>query len=84
MHEQKRIVIAAAIVALGFAGGASAQKDAAEKAQEGSIDHWIEYYKVEQRKPAAPPPQAPVPPPVDRTAPERTESVTSPEGKTNH
>jgi hypothetical protein len=32
-------VIAAAIAALGFAGAAPAQKDAAEKAKEGGIDH---------------------------------------------
>ena len=69
MHEQKGIVIAAAIAALGFAGAASAQKDAAEKAKEGGIDHWIEYYKGEQRKPAAPSPPAPVASPVDRAAP---------------
>jgi len=36
-------VIAAAIAALGFASGALAQEDAAEKAKEGGIDHWIEY-----------------------------------------
>jgi hypothetical protein len=76
-------VIAAAIAALGFAGAASAQKDAAEKAQEGGIDHWIEYYKGEQRKPAAPSPQAPAAP-ADRPAPvERTGSSASPREKTN-
>ena len=31
-----------AIALLCFAGGASAQKDAAERAKEGAIDHWIE------------------------------------------
>jgi hypothetical protein len=46
-------VIAAATAALGFAGAAPAQKNAAEKAKEGGIEHWIEYYKGEQRKPVA-------------------------------
>ena len=69
MHDQKRIVIAAAIFALGFAGAALAQKDAAERAKEGGIDHWIEYYKGEQRKPAATSPPQPVPSPVNRDAP---------------
>ena len=41
------------IAALGFASGAAAQADAAQKAKEGGIDHWIEYYKGEQHKPAA-------------------------------
>ena len=54
MHEQKGIVIAVAAAVLGFAHGASAQKDAAEKAREGGIEHWIEYYKAERRLPDAP------------------------------
>jgi hypothetical protein len=53
MHEQKGILIAAAIAALVVGSGAFAQKDAAEKAKEGGIDHWIEYYKAERGKPAA-------------------------------
>jgi H+/Cl- antiporter ClcA len=84
VHEQKGIVIAAVIAALGFACGAWAQKDAAEKAKEGGIEHWIEYYKGEQRKRTAPSAQEPVASPVDRTAPvERTESGASPLEKTN-
>ena len=76
-------MIAAAIAALGCASGALAQKDAAEKAQEGGIDHWIEYYKAEQRKPAAPSPPAPAAS-ADRPAPvERTESGALPKEKTN-
>ena len=76
-------MIAAAIAALGCASGALAQKDAAEKAQEGGIDHWIEYYKGEQRKPAAPSPPTTVVSPTDRAAPvERTESGALPPGKT--
>ena len=83
MHEQKGIVIAAAIAALGFTNSTLAQMDAAEKAQEGGIDHWIEYYKGEQRKPAVPTPQSPASP-ADRPAPvERTESNASPQEKTN-
>lgn len=76
-------MIAAAIAALGFASGAWAQKDAAEKATEGSIEHWIEYYKGEERKPAATSPQESVASPVDRSAPvERTETAVSPREKT--
>ena len=76
--------MAAAIAALGCASGVFAQKDAAEKAQEGGIDHWIEYYKGEQRTPAALFAPAAVASPTDRTAPvKRTESVASPQGKTN-
>jgi hypothetical protein len=59
VHEQKGFVIAAATAALLFSCAAAAQKDAAEKAKEGGIDHWIEYYKAEQRKPAATPPPQP-------------------------
>jgi len=51
-------LIAAALVALTaltFADPVSAQKDAAEKAKEGAIEHWIEYYKSTQPKPSTPP-----------------------------
>lgn len=76
--------MAAAIAALGCASGALAQKDAAEKAQEGSIDHWIEYYKGEQRKPVAPSSPAAVVSPTDRAAPEdRTGSGALPKHKAN-
>ena len=72
---------AAAIAALGCASGALAQKGAAEKAQEGGIDHWIEYYKGEQRKPAAP---AAVASPTERAVPAgRTESGALPKEKEN-
>lgn len=64
-------MIAAAIAALGLAGNALAQKDAAEKAKEGGIEHWIEYYKAEQRKHSIIPRQEPAdrPVPAGRTAP---------------
>jgi hypothetical protein len=71
-------VIAAAIAMLGLTGEVSAQKDAAEKAQEGSIEHWIEYYKAQQRKPAATPPPQPAAPPTGQAAP-----TPSTQGKTN-
>ena len=77
-------MIAVAVAALGFAGAAPAQKDAAEKAKEGGIEQWIEYYKGEQRKPAAPSPQEPVTSPVDRAAPaKQTGSGALPKEKTN-
>ena len=77
-------MIAAAIAALGFTGGALAQKDAAEKAQEDGIDHWIEYYKGEQRKPVPPSPPTAVVSPTDRASPvERTESGALPKDKAN-
>ena len=63
-------MIGAAIAALGFVGPVWAQKDAAEKAKEGSIEHWIEYYKAEQRKPTAEPiPADSAASPVDRAVP---------------
>jgi len=56
---------------LALASGAAAQKDAAEKVQEGGIDHWIEYYKADQRKPAAAPqpPSQPIATPASPAAP---------------
>ena len=74
-------MIAAAIAALGFASGALAQKDAAEKAMEGGIDHWIEYYKSGQRKPTAASPREGTVGPVNPTAPvDPVGSDTSPKG----
>jgi hypothetical protein len=77
VHEQKGFVIAAAvavaIVSSGDARLASAQKDAAEKAREGGIDHWIEYYKTEQRKS----PAAPAEPPDRNVPPAKSEPATS-------
>lgn len=40
---------------MALACSAAAQKDAAEKVQEGNVNNWIEYYK-KQREPAASPP----------------------------
>ena len=75
MHEQKGFLIAAALVALTWADPVSAQKDAAEKAKEGAIEHWIEYYKSAQPKPSTPPaPESvdPIKPGSDRSLPEKT------------
>jgi hypothetical protein len=38
-----------------------AADDAAIKAQEGEINHWIEYYRNERAKAAAKPPPTPAP-----------------------
>ena len=62
--------ISAAIAAFGFVNPVSAQKDAAEKAKEGSVDHWIEYYKAERQKPATVPvPTDSAASPADRSTP---------------
>ena len=71
-------MIAVAFVALLFSCGAVAQTDAAEKAKEGGIDHWIEYYKAGQRKPAATPLPQPALPPAGQATP-----GPSTRGKTN-
>ena len=71
------------IAALGFASGAAAQTDAAEKAKEGGIDHWIEYYKSGQPKPAATFPQESATLPAGQTVPvERAGPDTSAQDKT--
>ena len=53
MHERQAALIGA-ILALTFLAAmpARAEKDAATKAQEGEINHWIEYYRKD-RAPAA-------------------------------
>ena len=59
MHERQAALIGA-ILALTFLAAmpARAEKDAATKAQEGEINHWIEYYR-KNREPAAVPPATP-------------------------
>lgn len=58
MHE-RQTALTGAILALALLGAAPAQsaKDAATKAQEGELNHWIEYYR-KAREPAAAPPSA--------------------------
>ena len=59
MHERQAALIGA-ILALTFLAAmpARAEKDAATKAQEGEINHWIEFYR-RNREPAAMPPATP-------------------------
>jgi hypothetical protein len=59
MHE-RQAALTGAILALTFLAAmpARAEKDAATKAQEGEINHWIEYYR-KNREPAAVPPATP-------------------------
>ena len=59
MHE-RQAALTGAILALTFLAAmpARAEKDAATKAQEGEINHWIEYYR-KNREPAAAPPVTP-------------------------
>ena len=79
MYEQKGFVIAVAITAMFFSCGAVAQKDAAEKAKEGGIEHWIEYYKAGRKpEPAASAPAQPAPTPTSQPA-----AGTSTPGKAN-
>ena len=61
MHE-RQAALTGAILALTFLAAmpARAEKDAATKAQEGEINHWIEYYR-KNREPAA----VPAAPPQD-------------------
>ncbi len=63
MHARHRTLGALTALALGSAAG-HAGADAAIKAQEGSVDHWIEYYARERapaKPPAEPRPDAPQP-----------------------
>jgi hypothetical protein len=59
MHE-RQAALTGAILALMLlaAAPARAEKDAAIKAQEGNVDHWIEFYRKD-REPAAAPPATP-------------------------
>lgn len=63
MHERPA-ALTGAVVALMFlaAAPARAETDAATKAQEGEINHWIEYYRKDrqQPQPVAPAPQGAV------------------------
>ena len=56
MHAGKTalIRILPGLLFMALACTAAAQKDAAEKVQEGNVDNWIEYYK-KQREPAVSP-----------------------------
>jgi hypothetical protein len=60
MHARQAALIGALLVLmLLVASPTRAEKDAAIKAQEGDINHWIEYYrKNQQQPPVAPAPQA--------------------------
>ena len=56
MHERQATLTGAILVLMFLAAApAHAEKDAAIKAQEGNVDHWIEFYR-KNREPAAAPP----------------------------
>ena len=60
MHEWQAALIGAILaLTLPAAAPARAEKDAATKAREGDINHWIEYYQKnrQQSQPVAPVPQ---------------------------
>ena len=59
MHE-RQAALTGAILVLTFLAAmpARAEKDAATKAQEGEINHWIEYYRKDRQQPQ---PVAPAP-----------------------
>jgi hypothetical protein len=54
VHDPKGLVIVAVFAACACGNPALAQQDAAQKAREGGIDHWIEYYKGQQSRPVPP------------------------------
>lgn len=58
MHERQAALIGAILALTLPAAAARAEKDAATKAREGEINHWIEYYRKD-REPAAAPPVTP-------------------------
>jgi hypothetical protein len=59
MHERQAALIGTiAVLTFLAAAPVRAEKDAATKAQEGEINHWIEYYRKD-REPAAAPPATP-------------------------
>jgi hypothetical protein len=80
VYEPKGFVIAAVVAACANGSSTSAQEDAAQKAKEGSIDHWIEYYKEQQSRLPAPPRQAPAehPPTEPGRFPEPTSKSVEP------
>jgi len=81
MH-QRQAALTGAILALTLLAGvpARAEKDAATKAQEGDINHWIEYYRKnrQQAPPVAPAPQGAV---VEEEREKRKEERENPERK---
>ena len=63
MHERQTALTGAVLaLMLLVAAPARAEKDAAMKAREGEINHWIEYYRKNQQQPqpVAPAPQGAV------------------------
>jgi hypothetical protein len=60
MHERQAALIGAILALMLLAATPTrAEKDAATKAREGDINHWIEYYQKnrQQTQPVAPAPQ---------------------------
>ena len=62
MHERQAALTGALVALTLLAAPAPAEKDAATKAREGDVNHWIEYYRKdrEQSQPVAPVPQGAV------------------------
>jgi hypothetical protein len=73
MHERQAALIGAVLaLILLVATPTRAEKDAATRAREGDINHWIEYYR-KNREPAAAPPATPHNGPVEEKGRENTE-----------
>ena len=62
MHELQAALTGTIVALTLLAAPAPAEKDAATKAREGDVNHWIEYYRKdrEQSQPVAPAPQGAV------------------------
>ena len=79
MHE-RQTTLTGAILALALLAAAPAQteEDAATKAQEGEINHWIEYYRKNRQQP-----QPVVPAPQGAVIEEERGKVKGEKGKVN-
>jgi len=58
MHKRKAALTGTILALTLLAAPAPAEKDAATKAREGDVNHWIEYYR-KNREPAATLPATP-------------------------
>jgi hypothetical protein len=74
-------MIACALGLLAGSAQSQAQNGAAEKAREGDIEHWIDYYKAGQRGSAAQPAPADAPATRRKTSESARESTSGAQRK---